>query len=191
MRPTLAALVVLACCVACGGAKQAVSGPPPSSYRGVALDPPAKVPAFRLRDQSGRLIGPQTFRGRWLVIAFLYTHCPDVCPLIASNLGVVQRRVPSLRVIAVSVDPKGDTPAAVRRFLGVHHLTARFRYVTGTRAELRPVWTAYHVASTPGPNGTVSHTAFELLVDPQGRERLFYDSTLTAADLLHDLRKLA
>jgi protein SCO1 len=190
-RLAVLAVVVLGC-TACGSSPhKTASGPPPSGYRGFVLRPPAVAPDFRLRDQSGRLVGPGADRGRWLVVAFLYTHCPDVCPLIANNLGAAQRELPALVVLAVSVDPKRDTRAAVRRFLVLHRLGPRFRYLTGTRSQLRPVWTAYHVASTPGPKGTVSHSAFELLVDPKGRERLLYDSTLKAADLVHDLRKLS
>jgi protein SCO1/2 len=187
----LAALALL--CASCGAAKHetAISAPPPSGFRGFVLKPPARAPDFQLRDQSGRFVGPQDLRGRWLVVAFLYTHCPDVCPLIASNLAQAERQLPGLHVLAVSVDPKGDTPASVDRFIAAHRLPARFRYLTGTRARLRPVWTDYHVASTPGPKGTVSHSAFELLVDPQGRERLLYDSQLRAADLVHDVRKLS
>jgi protein SCO1/2 len=185
-RVALAAVVLV--CAGCGGSHAAkVSGPPPSPYRGVQLKPPSAAPSFALRDQAGRLVGSQSERGHWFVVAFLYTHCPDVCPLIANNLGAAMRKLPDLRVLAVSVDPKGDTPAAVRKFLRVHRLPAKFRYLTGTRAELAPVWKKFHVAALPGPNGTITHNTFELLVDPSGEERLFYDSTLRAADLEHDL----
>jgi len=184
---------VVVTCSACGGTarqSQTVSHPAGSGFRGFAIRPPAKAPTFTLRDQSGRLTGPQNLRGHWFVVAFLYTHCPDVCPLIAENLGLAQQNLPNLDVLAVSVDPSGDTHAAVERFLRLHRLGPRFRYLTGTRAELAPVWAAYHVASTGGPKGTVSHSAFELLVDPSGRERLLYDAQLKAADLEHDLPKL-
>jgi protein SCO1 len=183
----LVALVAVVVCAGCGGSHPKVSGPPPSPYRGFLLKTPEAAPSFRLRDQAGHLLGAQSERGHWFVVAFLYTHCPDVCPLIANNLGAAMRKLPDLRVLAISVDPKGDTPAAVRKFLRVHRLTARFRYLTGTRAELAPVWAKFHIAAAKGPKGTVSHSAFELLVDPQGRERIFYDSTLHAVDLEHDL----
>lgn len=188
MNRRWAALAVVLVCAGCGGSHAAkVSGPPPSPYRGVLLKPPAAAPLFALRDQAGTLLGSQSERGHWFVVAFLYTHCPDVCPLIANNLGTAMRKLPDLRVLAVSVDPKRDTPAAVRRFLRVHRLSAKFRYLTGTRAQLAPVWKKFHVAALPGPAGTITHNTFELLVDPSGKERLFYDSTLRAVDLEHDL----
>ncbi|HXK14396.1 MAG TPA: SCO family protein, partial [Gaiellaceae bacterium] len=115
---------------------------------------------------------------------------PDVCPVIASNLGVALRRLPDLRVLAISVDPKGDTRASVKAFLRAHNLPARFRYVTGTRAQLAPVWARYHVAAVAGPKPIVSHTAFELLVDPQGRERVLWDAQVQASDIARDLEVL-
>ena len=52
---------------------------------------------------AGNLLGSQSERGHWFVVAFLYTHCPDVCPLIANNLGIAMRKLPDLRVLAISV----------------------------------------------------------------------------------------
>jgi protein SCO1 len=180
--------VVVLMCAGCGATKVVkVSGPPPSPYRGVQLKPPSAAPSFALRDQAGRLVGSQSEHGHWFVVAFLYTHCPDVCPLIANNLGMAMRKIPDLRVLAVSVDPKGDTPAAVRNFIRVHRLPAQFHYLTGTRAELAPVWKKFHIGVEGGPKGTVSHNAFELLVDPKGTEELLYDSTLRAVQIEHDL----
>ena len=188
-----AALLVLGLlCGACGAQTQhAVSGQGSTTNRGFVLKPPVVAPAFALRDQDGRLTGPTRMRGHWYVVAFLYTHCPDVCPVIASNLGVALRRLPDLRVLAVSVDPKGDTPASVKAFLRNHNLPPRFRYVTGTRAELAPVWARYHVAATAGPKPIVSHSSFELLVDPQGRERVLYDAQVQASDVARDVAALA
>jgi protein SCO1/2 len=184
-------LLLVLVCAACGShtTDQATS-PAPSSIRGHLLTPPTSAPAFSLRDQAGRLTGPSALRGHWYVVAFLYTHCPDVCPIIASNLGVALRRLPDLRVLAVSVDPKNDTPASVKRFIRDHNLPARFRYVTGTRAQLAPVWASYHVAAISGPKPIVSHSAFELLVDPQGRERVLYDAQVQASDVARDVSAL-
>ena len=69
-----------------------------------------------------------------------------------------------------------------------HRLGAGFRYLTGTRAQLRPIWNAYHLAVMPGT--TVAHSAFEVLVDRRGDERLLYDAQVKGADVAHDLRAL-
>jgi protein SCO1/2 len=181
-------------CAGCGSSSPAaVKTPthPPASQNDGAIIQAAPAPAFSLRDQSGRLIGPQQDRGHWAIVTFLYTHCPDVCPLVTNQLAAAQRVSPDLRVIAVSVDPKGDTPAAVRHFLAVHHTGPRFRYVVGSTAALEHVWALYHVASTAGPKGTVTHSTYEILIDPKGRERVFFDSKVTAHDVTSMLKRLA
>jgi len=186
------AAVVAVCAVlllaGCGGSKHA-------SFDGTALSPPVAAPSFTLHDDAGRALSLASQRGHYVVVTFLYVHCPDVCPVIAGTLNRVlatpAARRAGLRVLAVSVDPKGDTPAAVRNFVAEHRLAPSFHYLIGTRSELAPVWKGFHVASTGGPNATVSHSAFEVLVDPQGKERVIYDSNVTAAQIVHDLRELA
>ena len=183
-RALLLALAVA--CAGCGGSKHtAVEHPAaPTQGDGYVLHPPAPAPSFTLADQAGRPTGPQQDRGHWTVVTFLYTRCPDVCPLIANQLGAAQRRNQDLRVIAVSVDPAHDTPAARTKFLADHQLGARFRFVSGTRAALRPVWAKYHIAALPGPHGTVSHSSYEILIDPRGRERVLFDAKVTARSVL-------
>jgi protein SCO1/2 len=171
----------------CGGKKQV-------PLDGGVLDPPAAAPGFALRDQVGRPVSVAGQRGHWFVVTFLYTHCPDVCPLIAANLNGALRspagRDAGLRVLAVSVDPARDTPAEVRRYVAQHRLVRSFHYLIGSPAELRRVWRAYHVVALAGPRQTVSHSSFELLVDPEGRERLIYDANVKTAEVVHDLRAL-
>ncbi len=183
----LGALLVL--CAGCGATKQVVISPKAApASAGVVLNPPQRTPSFLLRDQDAKLVGPQQFRGHWTIVTFLYTHCPDVCPLVANQLAAAQRQNVDLRVIAVSVDPKRDTPAAVKHFIAEHRLGPRFRYTTGTPAALSHVWALYHVASLPGPKGTITHSTFEILIDPQGRERVYFDAKVTARAVLNDLK---
>lgn len=183
-------LVPLVLLAGCGG-----SGKPPApTFRGTALSPAPAAPAFTLRDDAGRAVSLSADRGRYVVVTFLYTHCPDVCPVITGNLVRVLRTTTAqrgrLRVIAVSVDPRRDTPAAVRRYARVHRLPATFSYLIGSKAQLSRVWAAYHVAARPLAGGTVAHSTFEMLVDPQGRERLVYDASAKPADFVHDLALL-
>ena len=91
--------------------------------------------------RRARLVRMSSRQGGFTLVTFLYTHCPDVCPLIAEHLNTALRRLrqalrrhPRSR-LAASVDPKGDTPAAVRRFVAVHHLLPQFRYLSGSAAQ--------------------------------------------------------
>lgn len=181
------AFVVALCCAGCGGAAKPV-------FKGGELTPPAAAPNFALPDQNGRTVTLAGQRGHWTVVTFLYTKCPDVCPLIAASLnGALHSeagKTAGLRVLAVSVDPARDTQAAAHQYAIAHRLAPAFHFLTGSASHLKRVWAAYHVAAQPGPRGSVTHSTFEILIDPQGKERLIYDATITTADLVGDLSKL-
>jgi protein SCO1/2 len=116
-----------------------------------------------------------------------------VCPLIASNLNTVLRASgpkANVDVLAVSVDPKGDTPRAVRAYVKRKHLDPRFHYLIGSPRELERAWAAWHVTAQDKSLGVVNHIVYTALVDPRGRERLIYDAQVTAQQVLHDLRVL-
>lgn len=198
------ALLALAAALAgCGGSgSPAASGTPTATgsesaaarYDGVPVSGLA-APNFSLHDQHGQLVSLSQERGRYVLITFLYVHCPNVCPIIAGQVNEALRELGparnQVRVLAVSVDPKGDTPAAVRHFIAVHALLPQFLYLTGSAKTLEPIWHEYHVASTgTGKALVVSHTAIEFLLDPQGQPKLIYDARITAQDLLHGLREL-
>jgi protein SCO1 len=155
---------------------------------------PQTAPDFALHDQDGQLVRLSAERGKFVLITFLYTQCPDVCPLIATNLNQALRDLESkrasARVLAVSVDPSGDTRAAVRRYVKTHRLLPEFRYLIGSRAELRLIWSAYHVSAVARKRDLVDHVSYVMLIDPEGKTRLFYDTQVKAKDVVHDLRLL-
>ena len=87
-----------------------------------------------------------------MLVTFLYTNCPDICPLITSNLRVAQNLMgpavaSKVQIIAVSVDPRGDTPKAVAAFLARHEMTGRMQYLIGSASQLAQVWKAWGVGS--------------------------------------------
>jgi protein SCO1/2 len=181
----------------CGGAAgdPAKVSASPSRFDGISADG-VSAPDFALHDQHGQLIRLSAERGKFVIVTFLYVHCKNVCPIIAGQLNQVLTDLPpaardQVRVLAVSVDPKGDTHAAVARFIAEHRLLPQFLYLTGTAKTLAPVWRGYHVASVQTGGGVVvGHTAFELLVDRGGKPEAIYDSTNTPRQVIHDLRVL-
>jgi protein SCO1/2 len=165
------------------------------TFNGPTIKNPTVPPLFALHDQDGHSVGLAQQRGRVVLVTFLYTHCPDVCPLVAGNLNAALRalgpRRQHVRVLAISVDPAGDTPASVRRFVQHHQLVSEFRYLTGPRATLRRLWAAYGVRSLKQAGGDrVDHTLYTLLLDRSLRGRVLYDSTATVSDIEHDVRLL-
>ena len=144
--------------------------------------------------RTGKLVSLAQERGNWVVVTFLYTTCPDVCPVIAGNLNAALRtptaKQAGLHVLSITVDPSRDTPAAVRTYVRNHQLLPTFRWALGTEQELAPVWQAYNVVVMPGAKKTVSHSTIQLLVDPTGHERAVYDATVKPADVVSDLKTL-
>ena len=108
------------------------------------------VPSFDLTDARGGRITTTALRGRPYALTFLYAHCVDVCPLIGSeihtalaDLGPTARK---MNVIAISVDPRGDTRRAVGRWLALHQEPANFHYLIGSQRMLAPIWKAFYVS---------------------------------------------
>lgn len=200
--------VGLSVAVAGAAAWERTRGSSSSSLRGAVLTPPVQGFDFHLPDQDGHIVSLSDFRGKAVALAFLYTHCPDVCPLEADamhqaygQLGDVAARI---ALVAVSVDPAGDTPAAVRAFVQSHHVQGELTYLRGSLAQLRPVWSHYFVgsdateaapgvtsASSSSPAPQVGHTAIVYVIDPQGKIEAFLPANFDPQDLVTDLRLLA
>ena len=102
------------------------------------------APDFTLTDGvSGKSVTLSSLRKKTVALAFLYTRCPDVCPLTASQFRAAQRSLgddaSKVDFVAVSVDPEGDTPAAVREFSSLHDLSERWHYLIDGRGRERAI----------------------------------------------------
>jgi protein SCO1/2 len=196
---TLALLVVLIIALFSlrNGAGGAVNPNPATSQSGLQGTNLESVPApnFQLKDQFGNPISLAQFKGKPVVLTFLYTHCPDVCPLTAEklhatmlNLGKDAQRV---AVLAVSMDPKGDTAAAAQNFSKVHKMIDYWHYLIGTHDQLAPVWASYSVdAQAATSSGSVSHSSAVYVIDKQGHERVLLDNDFSSSQLAADLKLL-
>jgi len=156
----------------------------------------APAPSFSHADARGGEIGTADLAGRPFVVTFLYTTCPDVCPLIGQELRealeLLGPRGDEIEVLAVSVDPENDTAAAVRSWLASNELPPNFHYLIGTEAELEPTWEAYFAAPQPAGEPDSAHTASIWLVDSDGRLRTKFSAGVPVppADIAHDLELL-
>jgi protein SCO1/2 len=179
-------LVLLA--AGCGGSSDSLPGT--DLGRAPASD-------FRLTDAAGQTVSLSDLRGQPVAVAFLYTRCPDVCPLIAARLAQALTglgdKADDVAVLAVSVDPEGDTPETARAFMQAHGLTGdAHHYLLGDAAALAPVWLAYGVASTPALEGPapVGHTDAVVLVDREGRKRTLLRGEATVDEYRRGLQVL-
>jgi protein SCO1/2 len=157
------------------------------------------APDFHLTDQFGNAVSLSQFRGHPIVLTFLYTHCPDTCPLIADKLHLTLEKLGSdsskVSVLAVSTDPKNDDQQSAYQFSQVHHLLNQWHFLIGDTAQLTPIWSAYHVyaqATTPTAtdNNTVDHTIAIYVIDKQGHERVYLGEDFDPNVLASDLRTL-
>ncbi len=153
------------------------------------------APDFTLIDGArGDRVTLSSLRGRVVLVTFLYTRCPDTCPLTAEKIRAARdalgTRANDISFLAVTVDPAHDTPDAIRGFLDAHELAGKLRYLTGDRASLAAVWRNYSVEVRSGEPGVV-HLDAIVLVDRRGRARILLHSDVDAATLAKDLRLLA
>jgi protein SCO1 len=184
-------VVALAAAVLLGGnGGGTVDAAGPTGFHGAIRPPGARAVDFGLRDQDGRTATMREYRGRTVVVTFMYSTCRDTCPLTAQQIrGALEDLGRDVPVLAISVDPVGDTPLHVKRFLLGQHMTGRMRYLVGTHAQLAPVWRAYGIQ----PQGAgYEHTASTVIVDGTGAQRIGYLSDqLTPEALADDLRALS
>ena len=186
-RFLLAILVLISCAPATTGSAPILSGTDLGS---------GPAPDFTLTDGlTGAAVTLSSFRGNVVALAFLYTRCPDVCPLTAEHFRRAQQELGTdaekVVFVAVSVDPDNDTPQNVQEFSRSHQLDRNWHFLVGQRAQLAGVWSAYGVRAVPDEGKpTVTHTDAIFLIDAKGRERVLLRTSVGAEELIKDLRIL-
>ena len=154
----------------------------------------ASAPNFTLSDQNGHAFTLAQHRGHPIVLFFGYTHCPDVCPTILANLkrarAAIGPRASDIIVALITVDPERDSAHELKQFVSA--FDPSFLGLTGTAAQLAPVYRAYHVRSVKGASYAggylVSHTAFVYYIGRDGRIRGFGTWSDPQDTLEEDLR---
>jgi protein SCO1/2 len=139
------------------------------------------------------------YRGKAVLVTFLYTHCPEICPLITANLRTAQnlmgaKTFAKAQIIAVSVDPRGDTPQTVAAFLKVHEMTGRMQYLIGSAKELGHVWQRWGVGSERDASqpDVVNHSALVYGISASGQLKTVYiGSNFKPSEIAHDVPLLA
>ncbi len=177
-----------------GGVRESAAA---GGYRGTLTLPTRQAPAISLHNDAGQPVTLAQYRGRAVLVTFLYANCPDICPLIASNLRVALKllgpRAATAQLIAVSVDPRGDTRSAVARFIRAHELSGRMQYLIGSAGELAHTWSAWSVGSQRdvGKPNLVSHSALVYGVSASGRLTTVYPASFEPSEIAHDVPLLA
>jgi protein SCO1/2 len=158
------------------------------------LTPATQAPPLQLHNYLGQPVNIDSYRGKAVLVTFLYTSCPDICPLITSNLRVAlnlmgPKLASKVQIIAVSVDPRGDTPKAVAAFLARHGMTGRMQYLIGSAKELARVWKAWGVGSERDAQQPqfINHTGLVYGVTGSGKRLTLYASSFQPSEIVHDV----
>lgn len=153
---------------------------------GIILLPQSRsVPALEMTDQNGQPVTMDQLKGKWSLLFFGYTFCPDVCPTTLAQLRQVKSELPKeaaerLQVVLVSVDPNRDTPTQLKQYLG--YFDTEFRGVTGSLETTQKLANALSIpfipADTSKPNYTVDHSGNLALLGPDGEATWFHSRAL-------------
>lgn len=162
-----------------GEASSSPEGPSPAPSIGTEpepLNPGQEVPDFTLMDQHGRRIRLQDFRGKAVVLTFIYTRCPlpNFCPLMSKNFASLQERFTKefpnkAQLLSVSFDPQFDTPETLSRYAALfQNGDKNWLFATGTPGEVDKVTELFGLRREPA-NGFINHDLRTALISPQGK----------------------
>jgi len=152
--------------------------------------------AFQLVDQNGKRVSDADLKGKWQLLFFGYTHCPDACPTALNEIALALDRLGEKRdkvgVVFITVDPERDTPEVLKNY--VQSFDAGIVALTGSPEQVAQAAKAYRVyyAKHPRPDGgyDMDHSAVIYVMDPQGRFTASFTPESTADAIAERLQKL-
>jgi protein SCO1/2 len=176
---------------------QSFAGSPAPALHGMVLDSPRQLDDFELRDAAGRPVRLSDFRGRWVLVYFGYTSCPDVCPTtmtdLARALDALGDDASQVRVILISIDPERDTPERIADY--ARAFRPDFIGLSGAPDEIAAVAAGFGIYFQKQPGAmvegyTMDHTSTVTVVDREGYARLVWPFGIRSAEMTDDLRAL-
>ncbi len=153
---------------------------------------------FTLTDQDGRRVSEKDFLGKYMLVFFGYTYCPDICPtelqVMTAALDELGAAAEKIQPVFVSVDPERDTPAVLKSY--VENFGPRLIGLTGSPEEIAAVAKAYRVYYAKSGNQTspdaylMDHSSIIYLMAPDGSFRKHFTYTTDAAKLAGELKNV-
>ena len=149
------------------------------------LDPGARLnapaPDFTLTDQFGKRVSLHSLHGKVVVLSFNDPECTTICPLTTTALLQAKKLLgpaaSQVALVGVGANPEATEVKWVRDYSRVHGMLHKWRFLTGSLAELKRVWRAYYIAAAV-VNGSIDHTPATYLIDPNGRESWLYETPM-------------
>ncbi len=162
---------------------------------GIILLPQSRtVPALSLTNQDGEPVQVDELKGKWTLLFFGYTFCPDICPATLAELRQVRNELPEtvrerMQPVLVSVDPHRDTPEQLKQYLGF--FGDGFTGLTGPLDDIQTLANGVGIPFIPGDtsreNYTVDHSGNLVIIGPDGRQRGFIRAPLKVQKLKAEL----
>jgi protein SCO1/2 len=151
---------------------------------------------FRLVDQNGKTVTDADLKGKWSLIYFGYTHCPDACPTALNDMSIaldeLGPRRSAVRPVFITVDPERDTPEVLKSY--VTAFDAPIMALTGSPEEIAQAAKGYRVyyAKHPEAGGDYSmdHSSVIYVMDPEGRFTASFTHQNTPEEISERLKKL-
>jgi protein SCO1/2 len=155
------------------------------------------APDFTLTDQEGKARRFRSLAGKVVLATFIYTTCPDVCPLLTAKFAAIQRELKSAKrddffLVSITTDPKTDTPKVLKAYGDRYHADFQsWAFLTGSEADLKNAWRAFGVSVNARDEGKSQHTTVTTLIDPRGVRRInYYGDRWQEKDVVNDLIQL-
>jgi protein SCO1 len=191
MRATLILLLGMLAWSPLAGAHEAAHG---EEQRLPAI---GAAPDFALTSQDGAEVTLESLRGKVVAVAFIYTFCPDICPMLTDKMARVQDALgpafgTDVAFVSITVDPERDTPEVLKEYAAAFDANlAGWSFLTGEPAAVRGVAHRYGVAVVKAADGQVDHTLLTTLIDRQGTMRVQYlGYRFDEDEFRHDLQSL-
>ena len=151
---------------------------------------------FSLVDHTGAKVTEESFSGKYMLITFGYTFCPDICPTgltkMSSALNKLGKNASKVQPIFVTVDPARDTAKALSDY--VTHFHPSFKGLTGNAEQIDKIAKAYHVLYRKAESGDsteylMDHTTFVYLMNPTGKLSMMFRYETDPADMANAIAK--
>lgn len=171
-----------------------VLSPPPSLQIATRLPAATELADFSLLDQNNDSFTRSDFEGRWNLLFFGFTHCPDICPMTLQVLANAQQLLADdghaelPRIVLVSVDPERDTPDILGQY--VAHFGEDTIGITGELLEVKKLTDGLGIffeKSGDADNYSVDHSAVVIVVNPDGKFHALFGAPHKAENFAHDI----
>jgi protein SCO1 len=138
------------------------------------------APDFALTSQDGAPVGTASLRGKVVAVAFIYTRCPDICPLLTQKMAQVQDALGAdfgarIAFVSITLDPEHDTPAVLKRYAQAWGANLKgWSFLTGPQTAIDALTRRYGAFAAKNGTGSIDHTQLTSIIDRDGVIRVQY-----------------